>query len=102
MQVVMLQNHESMQVVNYVVNHNYMRSYHVIFPSCHAYAKNCTENDHLVIPFILLLWRGYLVASMTPKTQTVTLVKKRGKRGICNRHSDYVNWTHDSSRETYK
>ena len=102
MQVVMLQNHESMQVVNYVVNHNYMRSYHVIFPSCHAYAKNCTENDHLVIPFILLLWRGYLVASMTPKTQTVTLVKKWGKRGIYNRHSDYVNWTHDSSRETYK
>ena len=36
MQVVMLQNHESMQVINYVVNHNYMRSYHVIFPSCHA------------------------------------------------------------------
>ena len=35
--------YESMQVVNYVVNHNYMRSYHVIFPSCHAYAKNCTE-----------------------------------------------------------
>ena len=79
MQVVMLQNHESMQVVNYAMNHNYMRSYHVIFPSCHAYAKNCTKNDHLVIPFILLLWRGYLVASMTPKTQTVTLVKKRGK-----------------------
>ena len=101
----MLQNHESMQVVNYVVNHNYMRSYHVIFPSCHAYAKNYTENDHLVIPFILFLWRGYLVASMMPKTQTVTLVKKRGKGGICNRHnlhSDYVNWTHDSSRETYK
>ena len=69
-----------MQVVNYVVNHNYMRSYHVIFPSCHAYAKNCTENDHLVIPIILLLWRGYLVASTTPKMQMVTLVKKRGER----------------------
>ena len=68
-----------MQVVNYVVNHNYMRSYHVIFPSCHAYAKNCTENDHLVIPFILLLWRDYFIALMTLKTQTVTLVKKHGK-----------------------
>ena len=79
-----------------------MRSYHVILPSCHAYAKNCTENDHLVIPFILLLWRGYLVVSMTPKTRTVTLVKKRGERGIYDRQSDYVNWAHNSSRKTYK
>ena len=80
MQVVMLQNHESMQVVNYVVNHNYMRSYLVIFPSCHAYAKNCTENDHLVIPFILLLWRGYLVASMRQKRKWLRLLRN-GEKG---------------------
>ena len=39
MQVVMLQNHESVQVVNYVVNHNYMQSCHVIFPCCHVLPK---------------------------------------------------------------
>ena len=50
MQVVMLQNHESVQVVNYVVNHNYMRSYHVIFPNCYAYAKIVLKTINLSFP----------------------------------------------------
>ena len=46
-----------MQVVNYVVNHNYMRNYHAIFASCHAYAKIVLKTITLSFPLFIVMAR---------------------------------------------